>query len=56
MDIILEADNKKITPEFTIQDVLQEKNIGDKISIKIWRAGKEKMTQIELEEKSVKSR
>lgn len=50
-DIILEADNKKITQEFTLQDVLQEHTIGDKIPLKILREKKEKSLSIVLEEK-----
>ncbi|MEX0877372.1 MAG: trypsin-like peptidase domain-containing protein [Candidatus Spechtbacterales bacterium] len=50
-DIILEVDGKKITPELTIQDVIQEHKIGDKVKAKIMREGKEHEIDIELEEK-----
>ncbi len=50
-DIILEANNKKITPLSTLQDIIQEQQIGDTITMKVWREGKTKEIQIELEEK-----
>ena len=50
-DIILEANERKITPSFTLQDILQNHSIGDKIPLKVWRQGKERTVTIELEEK-----
>lgn len=50
-DIILEMDGKKITPELTIQDIMQEHKIGDKVKIKILREKKEYEIDLELEEK-----
>lgn len=50
-DIILEANGKKITPKFTLQDIIQEKEIGDIIEIKILRGKKEKKIKLKLEEK-----
>lgn len=40
-DIVLECDGKKITPDNTLQDVIQNKNIGDAVKLKILRKGKE---------------
>ncbi|MDP4010470.1 MAG: trypsin-like peptidase domain-containing protein [Candidatus Spechtbacteria bacterium] len=51
-DIILEADGKEITRENTLQDLIQEHKMGDKIKIKVLRDKKEKEMEIELEEKS----
>lgn len=51
-DIILEAAGKKITPEFTLQDVLQEHTIGDEISLKVLREKKERTMKVKLEEKN----
>lgn len=50
-DIILEASGKKITPENTLQDVISEHKIGDKIPMKVLREGKELTLEVELEEK-----
>ena len=50
-DIILEADGKKITPEFTLQDIIAEHEIGDKIKLKILRDNRENDVELELEEK-----
>lgn len=50
-DIILEANGKKITTEITLQDIIQEHEIGDKIEMKILRGKNQKIVKIELEEK-----
>ena len=50
-DIILEADGRKITPLMTLQDIIQEHEIGDVIKMKIWHQGKERIVEVELEEK-----
>lgn len=50
-DIILECDGKKITEETPLADVLQEHEIGEEISLKILREGKEINAKIKLEEK-----
>lgn len=50
-DIILEADNKKITPKLTLQDIIQEKKIGDTIDVKVLRNKKEIKIKLKLEEK-----
>ncbi|MCX7589929.1 MAG: trypsin-like peptidase domain-containing protein, partial [Patescibacteria group bacterium] len=39
-DIILECNGKKINQNYTILNILEEKNIGDKINFLIWRSGK----------------
>lgn len=50
-DIILECDGKKITKETPLADILQQKKIGDEISLKILREGKELNIKIKLKEK-----
>ena len=50
-DIILECNGKKITEENPLTDILQEKKIGEEISMKILREGKEMMVMAHLEEK-----
>lgn len=50
-DIILEASGKEITVENTIQDVIQEHKMGDRIKIKVLREKKEREMEIELEER-----
>ena len=50
-DIILEASGKKITPELTLQDIIQKKKIGDMVEVKILRGKKEKKMKLKLEEK-----
>lgn len=50
-DIILEMDNKKITEENPLADLLSKKEIGDEISLKILREGKEINLKAKLEEK-----
>jgi len=50
-DIILECNNQKITPEKTIQDFLEEMNVGDEINLKILRKGKEFNLKIRLSER-----
>ena len=49
-DIILEADGKKITPDFTLQDVLEARKIGDEITLKPFGNGIEHNTKEKLEE------
>jgi serine protease Do len=51
-DIILEADGKQITPETTLQDIIQEHAIGDTVKMKVLREGKERELKVELEEKN----
>ncbi len=50
-DIILECNNKKITTNYSILDILEEKNIGDILNFLIWRNGKKFKTTIKLEER-----
>jgi serine protease Do len=50
-DIIIECDGKKITMENTIQDILENKEVGDILKVKIWRNGKEIETKIILTER-----
>ncbi|MBZ9572056.1 trypsin-like peptidase domain-containing protein [Patescibacteria group bacterium] len=50
-DIILECDGKKISEENTLADILQQHEIGDEVSLKILREGKEIILKIKLGEK-----
>ncbi len=50
-DIILECDGEKITAEHTIQDILETKEVGDILALKIWRKGKEFRVDIKLAER-----
>jgi serine protease Do len=50
-DIILEANGGKITEENALSDILQKCKIGDEISLKVLREGKEIKAKVILEEK-----
>jgi len=50
-DIILEINNKKITMENPVSDILQKAKIDDDISLKVRREGKEIVLKTKLEEK-----
>ncbi len=50
-DIMLEADNKKITGENTLTDILSEYQISQEIALKILRDKKEINLKVKLEEK-----
>lgn len=50
-DIILELNNKKITEENPLADILQEQKIGDETTLKVLREGKEIILKLKLEEK-----
>lgn len=50
-DIILEINDKKITIDYSVQDALQEHEIGEELAFKVLRQGKEKMLKARLEEK-----
>ncbi len=50
-DIILEFNNVKLTSENNLQDVLENCKIGEKIGLKVLRAGEEKMLDLVLEER-----
>ena len=50
-DIILGINDEKITEENALTDIIQKCKIGDEISLKILREGKEIKTKVKLEEK-----
>lgn len=50
-DIILECDSKKITTNYSILDILEEKNIGDEINLLVWRKNKKFNVKIKLTER-----
>lgn len=49
-DIILEFDGKKITQDENLARLIAEKNIGDKVGLKVLRSGKESTVEVTLEE------
>lgn len=51
-DIILEFNNEKITLENSLAKIIQKYNPGDKITLKILRAGQEKTIELTLDERS----
>jgi len=50
-DIILEIDGVKIDEKNTLSSLVSTKNVGDKISLKVWHKGKEEEKSIILEER-----
>lgn len=50
-DIIFECNGKKITPENTISDCIEQNRPGDTVHLKILRKGKEYFTKLVLEER-----
>ena len=50
-DIILELGGKKITTDSTLIDLIQQHQVGEKVTLKILRAGKEMNLEITLEER-----
>jgi len=50
-DIILEVNNKKISKDTEIEEILQSVKVGDKISLKILRNNKEKTLKVALGER-----
>lgn len=50
-DVILEVNGQKITTEQSLQKLLAQANIGDSVTLKIWRAGKEFTVQATMEER-----
>lgn len=50
-DIILECDGKKLTQDYTIQDILEEKNVNDVLKLKVLRGKKELELKISLTER-----
>jgi serine protease Do len=51
-DIILEFNNEKITLENSLAKIIQKYNPGDKVTLKILRAGQEKTIELTLDERS----
>lgn len=49
-DIILEIDSKKLNFDYDLRSAVSEKNVGDKITLKVSRDGKELEIQLQLEE------
>lgn len=54
-DIILEYNGSRITEKTTLQDFIQKSKIGDTISLKVLRSGKEKLLKTILEERRSKN-
>lgn len=52
-DIIIEISGQKITPEVSVNDLLADFTVGQKLICKILRHGKEKIINITLDEKSL---
>ena len=50
-DIVLECDSVKITPEWTIQDILEEKEVGDILKMKVMRGKKTFAVEVKLTER-----
>jgi len=50
-DIILECSNEKITEKNPLANLLQKFKIGDEVSLKVLREGKEIILKVKLEEK-----
>ncbi|PIR55450.1 hypothetical protein COU74_01015 [Candidatus Peregrinibacteria bacterium CG10_big_fil_rev_8_21_14_0_10_36_19] len=48
-DIILEIDDKKVDDKTSLARIVAEKNVGDKIKLKVLSKGKEKTLEIKLE-------
>ena len=53
-DIILECSNEKITEKNPLANLLQKFKIGDEVSLKVLREGKEIILKVKLEEKKIK--
>jgi len=50
-DIIIEVNGQKITPEHSLSFFIQKYNVGDVITLKILRNGKEMEIKVKLEER-----
>lgn len=50
-DIVLECDGVKITPEWTIQDMLEEKSVGNILKLKVMRGKKTFGVEVRLTER-----
>lgn len=53
-DIIVAINNKKISPELSVADILQDCEIGQKLCLKVLRKGKQKTLKTTLAEKKKK--
>ncbi|MEK7090446.1 MAG: PDZ domain-containing protein, partial [Patescibacteria group bacterium] len=49
-DVVLTCNDKKISEEVTLDDILAEHTIGDTITMKLLRNGKEISSKLTLEE------
>lgn len=50
-DVILEVDGEKVTTENTLQNMVQKHAPGDKLKLKVWRAGSTFETMVTLDER-----
>ncbi len=50
-DIILEVNGKSVTPENPLGNIIADLNIGDTVSVKLHRGGKEMTVQVKLEKR-----
>lgn len=50
-DILVGCDGEKITSETTLQDMLEKKDVGDTIQVRVWRKGKEFDAEVKLGER-----
>lgn len=49
-DIVLECDGQMINAERTLQDAIENRNVGDEVTLKVWRKEKELEFKIKLGE------
>lgn len=52
-DIVLECDGEKISPEHTIQDILEEKEAGEILALKVLRGKKTREAKVKLSERKL---
>jgi len=50
-DIILEIDGIKIDEENSLAEIINRRNVGDEISLKVWHRGETKDVKVKLEER-----
>lgn len=50
-DIVLECNGEKITVEHSIEDITQEKKVGETVEFLVWQGGKERRVEIKLAER-----
>lgn len=50
-DIILEVNNTKVDADHSLASLLAQYNVGDVLTLKVWRKGEEKTVQVKLEER-----